>query len=417
MTAAAVDAAVVGAGAAGLAAARSLVEAGLRVEVLEARDRIGGRAHTVILPGGHPADLGCEWLHSADRNPWTELARRHGLRVDETLPDWGDSFAREQLGEAEAADWARSLDAFERAVAEAAADGAGPDRSIGSVLPRDSRWLPAFDAMTTYISGAPVDRLSVRDGARYADSGVNWRVAEGYGTLIARHGAGLPVRLGTPVRRIDWSGADVALETESGTLRARAAVVAVPLSGLAPGGLRFEPGLPDRLAEAVAGLRLGDNAKLFLGIEGRPWDLAGERHAVGSLRRRDTGAYHIQPLGRPLVSCFFGGDLAARLEREGMAAMADFALAELADLHGGQVRRHLKPLAASAWSLDPWSRGAYSYALPGGADGRAVLAEPLAGRLFFAGEAVSRDAYSTAHGAHLSGLAAARALLDSLGTP
>jgi monoamine oxidase len=109
------------------------------------------------------------------------------------------------------------------------------------------------------------------------------------------------------------------------------------------------------------------------------------------------------------VEAYWGGGLALELERAGVAAMADFALAELAGLFGSGVRCHLRPLLASSWATDPFSGGAYSYARPGGADGRAVLAEPLDGRLFFAGEACSVDAFSTAHGAYRTGAAAAEA--------
>ena len=110
----------------------------------------------------------------------------------------------------------------------------------------------------------------------------------------------------------------------------------------------------------------------------------------------------------------WGGGLALELERAGAPAMADFAFAELAALFGSGVRRRLRPLLAANWALDPFSRGAYSYARPGGADGRAVLAEPLDDRLFFAGEACSVDAFSTAHGAYRTGVAAAEAAARAL---
>ena len=125
-------------------------------------------------------------------------------------------------------------------------------------------------------------------------------------------------------------------------------------------------------------------------------------------------SYQVRPLDRPAIYCFFGGRFAAALEREGEAAMFDFAAGELTRLFGKEIRKQMAPLAATAWLRDPWSRGSYSYALPGHADDRAVLAAPVDDRLFFAGEACSPNFFSTAHGAWLSGITAAEAALASL---
>ena len=200
------------------------------------------------------------------------------------------------------------------------------------------------------------------------------------------------------------------MATAKGDLRCRAVVVTVPPSLVAEGAVRFDPPLPDAKLGAAAGLPMGHVAKLLLGVDGRPWDVGDDRHVVGSLRRERTGAYHLRPFGRPLVEAYYGAGLALELERAGPEAAADFAVGELADLFGAGVRGRLRPLLATCWADDPWSRGAYAYARPGCADARAALAAPVEGRLFFAGEACSRDAYSTAHGAYLTGLAAADAV-------
>jgi monoamine oxidase len=125
-------------------------------------------------------------------------------------------------------------------------------------------------------------------------------------------------------------------------------------------------------------------------------------------------SYQVRPLDRPAIYCFFGGRFAATLEREGEGAMFAFAAGELTRLFGNDIRKQLAPLASTAWQHDPWARGSYSYALPGHADDRAVLAAPVDDRLFFAGEATSPNFFSTAHGAWLSGIAAADAALASL---
>jgi monoamine oxidase len=127
--------------------------------------------------------------------------------------------------------------------------------------------------------------------------------------------------------------------------------------------------------------------------------------------RVDTGAYHIRPFGRPQIEAYFGGDLAAELEKGGEAAFFDFAAGELAETFGKDFASRIGPIGMHPWKADPYARGSYSYALPGRADCRAKLAEPVDDRLFFAGEACSRNDFSTAHGAYLTGLDAAERII------
>jgi monoamine oxidase len=208
------DVAIIGAGAAGIGAAWRLIEHGFDIIVLEARERIGGRAVSVPTPLGLAVDLGCEWLHSADRNPWTSIARDSGFTIDETLPDWGTRLRRAGASAADEADWYAARDAFYHRM-ETAGDTA-PDRAAAAFLPPGGRWNALLDAISTWANGVELDRLSVQDHARYADSGINWRVREGYGTLIAAHGAALPVQLASKVHRIDHRGRTIRVETARG---------------------------------------------------------------------------------------------------------------------------------------------------------------------------------------------------------
>lgn len=213
--------------------------------------------------------------------------------------------------------------------------------------------------------------------------------------------------------RIDHRGTRIRIETARGVLRAARVIVAVPTPLIASEALRFDPVLPGKI-DAAAGLPLGLANKLFFRFDHHLAGIAGEIFAVGSTRRRETMNYQLRPLGRPRVNCFFGGEFAARLEREGLEATAAFAGDELAALYGNDIRRHLVPLGRSTWHSDEWARGSYSYAMPGHAGDRARLAAPVDERIFFAGEACSPNFFSTAHGAYETGLAAAEAALTSL---
>ena len=409
--AAEVDVAVVGAGAAGIGAARRLVDAGsVSVLVLEARDRVGGRVHT-IEPAGFPLDRGAEWLHSADRNPLSVIARDHGLHVQQRPPEWITRLRRSgETVEAEA-DWLATREAQSRARRQAAVEPL--DQPLANLLAPGGRWNQLLDATSCWANGAELDRVSVKDYVRYEDSGVNWRLREGYGRLFEKLAHGLPIALGAAVSRIDYRGRAVRLQTTRGTVMARRVVVTVPTSIIAAEVLRFEPPLPEKV-DAAAGLPLGVDDKLFISLSGSVPEVEADIYLVGSTTSRETMSYQVRPLGRPAIYCFFGGQFAAALEREGQKAMFSFAADELVGLLGSGIRRHIAPLAATAWLQDPWARGSYSSALPGHAEDRALLAAPVDGRLFFAGEATSPNFFSTAHGAWLTGLAAARAALAGL---
>ena len=225
---------------------------------------------------------------------------------------------------------------------------------------------------------------------------------------------GQPVALDAAVSSIDHTGRLIRIETARGSLTAKRVIVTVPTAILAAEAIRFDPPLPDK-AEAAAGLPLGVDDKLFISLTGTLPGIEPDIYLVGSTHSRETMSYQVRPVDRPAIYCFFGGRFAAALEREGEAAMFAFAAEELARILGNDIRRRIAPLASTAWLQDPWSRGSYSYALPGHAEDRARLAAPVDDRLFFAGEACSPNFFSTAHGAYMTGVAAADAALASLG--
>ena len=172
------DVAIVGAGASGLAAAQRLAGSGLRCIVLEARARIGGRGHTVTPGGGAlHLDLGCGWLHSADRNPFTAIAQRQGLTIDRTPAAWGQEQPGFGMGAAERAAFGQAMDAIEEKI-EAAARGPR-DVAVSALLDPHDPWTPLLNAFSAYYNGAEFDQVSARDYAAYEDDGVNWRVRSG----------------------------------------------------------------------------------------------------------------------------------------------------------------------------------------------------------------------------------------------
>ncbi|MGZ9080773.1 MAG: flavin monoamine oxidase family protein [Rhodoplanes sp.] len=394
---------IVGGGAAGIAAARRLKDAQVDCLILEARPRLGGRAWTNSDDPTSPIDLGCGWLHSADRNPWREIAEGHGYAIDRTPPPWTRYSSTIGFPLSEQNSFFEALRKFHERL-DTLSEGQR-DVAAAVFLAPLGRWNDLIDAVSTYVSGAELDRVSSRDLNRYNDSGVNWRVVEGYGAAIATHGSDLPVVLGCPVRLIDHRARRLKLDTKNGAVTSDAAIITVPSSLIAEEKLLFAPELPEK-TKAAMGLPLGLADKLFLSLSDAD-EFDEDSRLFGRTDRSGTGVYHFRPFGRPQIEAYFGGRLAAELERGGDSAFLDFAIAELVGLLGSDFARRVTLLHLHRWGIDPFSRGSYSYALPGKADCRALLAAPVDNRLFFAGEACSPEDYSTAHGAYFTGVAAA----------
>src|SRR5258708_17975772 len=180
-----VDVAVIGAGAAGLGAARALENSGLSVIVLEARDRVGGRGHTIVAAPGIIFDLGCGWLHSADRNSFVKIAEQLDFEIDKTRPPWREQSFDTGFPLAERIDFIKALDAFYERAEQAAAGGR--DAAASNWLEPGNRWNPMIDAISTYINGAELDRVSILDMDAYEDTEINWRGRRRFGPLIAPH--------------------------------------------------------------------------------------------------------------------------------------------------------------------------------------------------------------------------------------
>jgi len=397
-----VDTIVVGAGAAGIAAARRLRDRGRSVWALEAMERVGGRAHSVTVQE-LPLDLGCGWLHSAERNPLAHLAEMLGYAIDRSRAAWQDQLRNLGFPAADQREAWLAYDALERKLREE------PPTTdcAGDGIARDHRWRPYLDMISGALNGAELDRVSARDLLAYDDhaSEENWRVPAGYGTLIAEAAASLTIRCGTKVTAIDHGSSPVRIETDKGSIEARAAIVTVPTDILARGDIAFSPGINDHL-HAAACLPLGRVDKLFLAMEDSE-AVPPETHLIGNSHEALTGSYYLRPFGRPVIECFFGGIAARAMEEAGDAGRFAFAAEELGRLLGADFARRLRPVAGSWWHKVPSIGGAYSHALPGHAEKRAVLASSPSERLHFAGEACSATDYSTAHGAWESGVAAA----------
>src|ERR1051325_11200209 len=251
-----IDVAVIGAGAAGVAAARRLTEAGVSCVLIEARDRVGGRAWT--LPGEFALDLGCGWLHSADENEWAAPAVKLDFKIDDSPPPWARPAWEGNFSAAEQKQYWATWRTFYARV-EAAKE---KDLLLSDCFEPGNPFNPMLGAVITYANGAEAEKITTREYALYHDSNKNKRIERGYGALITAYAAGVDMRLDCPAPLIDHAGKRVTIVTPQGELSARAVIVAVPPGVLANGTLRFSPELPAKL-DAAHALPLGVANKAF----------------------------------------------------------------------------------------------------------------------------------------------------------
>lgn len=402
--------AIVGAGAAGLAAADTLRRAGHPFVILEARDRIGGRAHTDRSLGAEaPFDAGAQYIHWAERNPWAAIARQDGVRLND------------QEG------WARNLfiDGRPATEAERARRRAGfsgldailaPKGADASLADEAKLAGPDAEAATSGLSrlslGEDPARVSAADYDRLWSGSDLW--VDGYGDLVARHFADLPVRLNCPVLGIDWSGPGVRLRTAAGTLDAAAAIVTVPVGVLKGGALGFTPALPSPLQAALDGLSMGAYTKIALRLDPAKVDAKAVGDAVSVARDGPTIYFEMGPFGRAVAVANLGGDLARDLCRAGEKAAVALATERLAAILGAQATGAVTGGRLAGWWTDPYALGSYSIVAPGHADSRDALRAPIGERIVLAGEALAGGGAMTVGGATLDGERAARDVLKRL---
>lgn len=402
--------AIVGAGAAGIAAALTAAACGRSFRLIEARERLGGRAWTMATPGGAPFDLGASWIHAADAgNPLADmaLALDAGAVVDRRKRVVLDATGRPLD--------AAGLAAFQavRSAGIARIEAARAGSSLADCLPEGSDpaepwawtmrsfagpWLCGTDCAAT----DSVDWASAR-------AGTDWLLPKGHGTLVRAIAGSLPVTIGTALEAVTVGTDSVRLSTTAGSFTARHAVVTVPLGVLAAGRIRFTPALPERVRLALDALPMGCLMKvgfdlladplLALGVDADSCFLhypATDEHAV---------LYLLRPCGQPTALAFVGGSMAWALERKADLVVRDVVLEPLRRLLGaGLVERCFGPALPSRWGADPFALGSYAVARPGGAGARQVLAEPLFERVHLAGEATASGGWhGTTGGAWLAG--------------
>jgi monoamine oxidase len=400
-----VDVVIVGAGSAGLAAAKMCRAHGLSFKVLEAMGRIGGRAFTSSEHFGIPFDIGCAWLHAADRNPYFPEAKEagwtlhhHNMALDHLY------FGRTKADGVQMA----AMNAADAELFEALEGYKGSDDRMSAVLAKGHGARAAGTYSGPMDFGQDVDEISVEDFRKAADLEPNYFTKEGFGALVARFGADVPVELNTNVTKIIWGSHWVSIETNRGTVRGRKVIITVSTGVLAFGNIAFEPELPSHYTQAFFDLPMGMLTKLPVQISRERLGLQPFEDLLIERPARHDIYFLCHPFGLDLMVGFVGGDFAWELSVAGEAAACDFAIDRLCGIFGSDVRKHCGKAMMTNWGAEPTVRGAYAAARPGRARARDVLATPIDEQIYFAGEAVAGPLIQTCGGARLSGEKVAR---------
>ena len=410
---------VVGAGAAGLAAARTLHDVGHEVTVLEARDRVGGRAFTSYDIAEHPVELGAEFVHGQNVTTWKFLERfgldtidihdrlRFRFFSDGTL--WDESFLTQP----------NALLAWKMTyAAKDWIDGGGDDMTLADAALRwpgfiDGDLSPGKRAFwNTFVSQfqcGELDEVGVGGLAEATrdDDGdrILYRLTGGYSTLMARLAEGIDLRTSMPVEHVEWSSSGVVVTSGDQRFEGDRIVLTLPLAILKAGDVVFSPELPGEKRASIEGLGAGPAAKIVLRFSRDVWP----EDVNFLIATNDSQNWWRSGAGRTNDGNVFTALVCAhaveRLREFPDPAAEGLRLLEEAlgrPLAGDLIEGHFVD-----WGLDPWSKMGYSYVPPGGVGMRDALAAPVGDVLFFAGEATDRVRPQTVHGAFDSGHRAA----------
>ena len=410
------DVIIIGAGASGLSAAKELARMGLSYIVIEGSHRIGGRAYSEEIAPDIWFDLGCSYLHQGDTNPFVTIADELGVIIGK---DKGDIFTDDKLciykdGVPLNPREGKAYISYQNecyAAIHAAADR-GEDVAVVDLVDLENEYAMTYANGMAALCAQDIDQVSSIELATI-DAGPDVPILNGYGNLVTAWGGDIPVSLNTKVERIEYSSQGVSVETTRGTMRARTVLSTVSNGILISGEIEFTPALPDWKIEAVLGLPIGTLNKICVHFDKDVFDSDGRGFHINCAEDAGAGGFEASVMGQNTAVVFIGGRHAIWLEKQGQQASHEYAVDQVAEVFGNEIRKHVTRSIATAWTTDPWTRGSYSCTLPGQGHQRVELARPIEDRLFFAGEATTVGDHGCCHGAFRSGIRAAQEIADS----
>jgi monoamine oxidase len=407
------DVIIIGAGSAGLSAAKELTKQGISFIVVEASHRIGGRAYSEEIAPDVWFDLGCAYLdagpdaknHIDESNPFIDFAKNQGAVIEEYHYDAHYNYNGRPLDDNEMKAREQYYKECEEAI-RSSVDG-GDDCAISEIIDLENPYATPYIDMMAVTAPKDLDEASAADFFHKVEEYISFNTLRGYGNLVAQWGSDVKVSLNTKVESVDWSEKDVLVKTVKGSMRARCLISTVSNGILAAQHIHFKPRLPDWKMEAIQGVPMGAENKIGVHFTKDVFG-PGASGYYQSWSSEAQGAYiDVNLMSTNVVSVFMGGRFSIWMEQQGQQAAHEFAVDRIADIFGNDIRQSVGRSIVTAWVTDPWTLGSYACALPGQFHQRESLPLAIDNKLFFAGEATAR-ANGTCHGAYWSGVRAAR---------
>ena len=413
------DVIIIGAGSAGLSAAKELTKQGISFIVVEASHRVGGRAYSEEIAPDVWFDLGCAYMcagpnpenRSDDVNPFVDIAKKQGDVVEEYLYDAHYIYNGKPLDDKEI----KAQEAFYRDCEEAIRSSVegGDDRAISDLIDLENPYATPYMDMMAVTAPADLDEASAADFTQKVEEASDHTALRGYGNVVAQWGSDVKVSLNTKVESVDWSGKDVLVKTIKGSIRARCLISTVSNGILAAQHIHFKPRLPDWKMEAILGVPMGAENKIGVHFTKDVFG-PGASGYYQSWSSEAQGAYiEVNLMSTNVVTVFMGGRFSIWMEKKGQQTAHEFAVDRIADIFGNDIRQSVGRSIVTAWVAEPLTLGSYAYALPGKFHHRESLPLAIDNKLFFAGEATAR-ANGTCSGAYWSGVRAAREVAEVL---
>ena len=406
------DIVIVGAGSSGLSAAKKLQELGTSYVVLEASDRIGGRAYTESNILGQPVDHGCSWISGSTDNIFSDLGRKNNFTlVDHSNPTI-EMFERDGAKSPQATinEYNKSEIKIKKILRDTGRRGL--DIPASRIIPK----VPYGECFQNWEGAlnysVDIDQISTAEYWHLKDTQPSFIVKEGLGSLVTTLNNNFPIALNTSVLDIDYSGSGVKVVTSNGTILAKACICTVSIGVLKSGKIKFIPKLSNKKQKALDGIRMGLLVKIPLLFDGSRLGFTENSFLQYDIAPKNigSGCYFLAwPTGHDYIVGFIGGRFAWNLSKQSEDKIIEYALSKLESLAGCNIRKHFLKGFVSDWANNPLTKGSYSAVKPGCYGARESLSEPVAEKLIFAGEATAGNLAGLVNGAYESGkMAAAR---------
>ena len=419
------DVVVIGAGSAGLSATAELIKKGKSVVCIEAMNRIGGRCYTDMSTFGAPYDQGAHWLHNLHSewnndyyNQIAQYGKDNGFNVyddyyeDDIIYDESKKVYNQK----------KIWDLYDKI--RKIKSKAKEDRPLLDFIPSNLKKDEWFDTVAKIITTRDLDNFSPYDNYKNWNSGGEGDgfVKGGYGALLAHYRKDVQVKLNTIAGKVNWNGKSVKVETNNGTIDAKACIVTVSTGVLNSGRIKFIPELPKKKYEAFDKISMSNYHRIAIEHDPKFFRLYGINPDNYLYMKANTKNSNSEPETVNGLLRVFGGNIsyfntkgrfAKDLENEGHETSIDFVLNKLRSTLGSNVDKYFIKAHATNWTNNPYTFGAYSGAKPGDANLRAILKKPVGNKIFFAGEATAGQ-YATVHGADRSGKRTVETLLKKV---